>query len=88
MKLTKDSTVNLTEFMYDPDDPTEDLYWTAETDSDLFTVRMDGNNLVIEPKQGVRGEGTVTLRLYDPWGLVDTQQVTVSVELMLSAVPV
>jgi hypothetical protein len=80
MKVSKESRLDLTEYMSDPDDPREDLHWTAVNNTDLFTVRMDGSVLVIEPKVGKEGVGTVTLSLYDPWGRVDTHELSVQVD--------
>ncbi|MCK5251851.1 MAG: hypothetical protein KAQ96_02835, partial [Thermoplasmata archaeon] len=79
-KVNKDTRIDLTSYMSDPDDPNEDLHWTAETDVDLFTVRMDGNVLVIEPEDDKKGQGKVILSLHDPYGLVDTQELTVAVD--------
>ncbi|MCJ2540525.1 MAG: Ig domain-containing protein, partial [Candidatus Thermoplasmatota archaeon] len=79
-KVNKDTRIDLTSYMSDPDDPNEDLHWTAETDSDLFTVRIDGNVLVIDPEDDKKGQGKVILGLYDPYGLVDTQELTVTVD--------
>jgi len=80
MKVSKESRLDLTEYMSDPDDPREDLHWTAVNNTDLFTVRMDGSVLVIEPKVGKEGVGTVTLSLHDPWGRVDTHELSVQVD--------
>ena len=79
-KIKKESRIDLSSFMSDPDDPNEDLHWTAETTSDLFTAMLDGNVLVIEPKEDKKGQGKVMLSLYDPYGLVDTHELTVTVD--------
>lgn len=71
--------INLTGYMSDPDDSLEDLYWTVEEDEDIFVADIDGHDLVIYSVPGSKGTGELTLKLHDPWGLVDgiTMEVTV-----------
>jgi hypothetical protein len=76
----RDTSVNLGEYMSDPDDGKIDLEWNASTDAKAFTVHMNGNHLVITIKEGKSGKGTVTLQLEDPWGEFDTTEMTVEVE--------
>ncbi len=73
--------INLTGYMSDPDDPLEDLYWTVEEDEDIFVADIDGNDLVVYTVPGSKGKGELTLRLYDPWGLVDSYTMEVTVDV-------
>ncbi|UCC92712.1 MAG: hypothetical protein JSW25_08620 [Thermoplasmata archaeon] len=76
----RDTSVNLGEYMSDPDDEKVTLEWNASTDAKAFTVHMNGNHLVITIKEGRTGKGTVTLKLEDPWGEFDSTELQVEVQ--------
>ena len=74
-------TLNLSQYKSDPDDPKASLVWTTEGGNpDLFTVRIVGDSLTIEPKKGAEGISNFTLVLTDPWGAQDRYIVAVNVE--------
>lgn len=76
----RDTSVNLGEYMSDPDDQKLDLKWNATSDAKAFTVHMNGNHLVVTVKEGKSGKGTVNLRLEDPWGESDSTELTIEVQ--------
>ena len=74
-------TINLTQYKSDADDPKPSLVWTTEGgNTDLFTVRIVGDSLTIEPKKGAKGISNLTLVLTDPWGAQDRYTIAVNVE--------
>jgi hypothetical protein len=80
VKTDRDTSVNLGEYMTDPDDEKIALKWNASTDSKVCTVHMNGNHLVITVSEGRSGKATVTLVLSDPWDETDTVDIIVEVE--------
>jgi len=76
----RDTSINLGEYMSDPDDEKADLEWNATTDAKAFTVHMNGNHMVITVKDGKSGTSTVNLVLTDPWDESDSIEVTVEVK--------
>lgn len=79
VKVTRPTSVNLGEYMSDPDDANVDLTWTATTDSNIVEVHMNGNHLVITPKEGKEGKAKVTLTLADPWAESDSTEITLDI---------
>ncbi len=80
VKVKVESSIDLSQYMSDPDDPTVDLYWDHDEDSPIFGARIDGNTLIITPKPESKGTGTLILELHDPWGMVDTFELTVEID--------
>jgi len=80
VKVSEQNTIDLAQYMSDPDDPTEDLYWDYDENSDLFGADISGSTLTIIPKPEAKGTGKITLELYDPWGMVDTFDLTIEVD--------
>ena len=80
VKVKVQRDIDLTQYMSDPDDPDEDLYWDYDEDSEFFGADVDGNTLTIIPRPESKGTGTIILELHDPWGLVDTFELTVKVD--------
>jgi hypothetical protein len=77
----KKVTTDLSEFMFDPDDLDINLTWSIEGgDTSLFGARIEDGDLVIEPVKGAKGTATITLKLEDPSGAFDAQEVDVTVE--------
>ena len=74
-------TLNLSQYKSDPDDAKASLVWTTEGGKpDLFTVRIVGDGLTIEPKKGAKGISNFTLVLTDPWGAQDRYTINVNIE--------
>jgi hypothetical protein len=74
-------TINLTQYKSDADDPKPSLVWTTEGgNADLFTVRIVGDSITIEPKKGAQGISNLTLVLTDPWGGKDRYTIAVNIE--------
>lgn len=80
VKIKEQSTIDLTQYMSDPDDPTEDLFWDYDEDSEFFGASIDGNILTIIPRPESKGSGNIILELNDPWGMVDTFELTVETD--------
>ncbi len=80
VKVKEESTIDLAQYMSDPDDPTENLYWDHDEDSPNFGATFDGNLLIITPRPESKGTGTLILELHDPWGTVDTFELTVEID--------
>jgi hypothetical protein len=73
--------VDLTSFMSDPDDDVADLHWEIQGgNTKMFTAEMKDNRLLVKPKEGEKGTATLTLLLYDPWGLEDSMEIQVKIE--------
>lgn len=79
VEATRDTGVNLAQYMSDPDDEKTELKWNATTTSNLVEVHMNGNHLVITPKKDKEGTATVTVKLVDPWGESDSVDIKVNV---------
>jgi len=80
LKVKEQTTIDLSQYVSDPDDPDEDLYWKYDENSPIFGAHIDGNTLVITPKPLSRGTGLLILELHDPWGMEDTFELTVEIE--------
>ncbi|MCK5253694.1 MAG: hypothetical protein KAQ96_12130, partial [Thermoplasmata archaeon] len=76
----RDRSVNLGDYMSDPDDEKNTLKWNANTTSNIVTVHMNGNHLVISIREGKSGKATVELTLSDPWDESDSVDLTIEVE--------
>ena len=76
----RDRSVNLGDYMSDPDDEKNTLKWNANTASKIVTVHMNGNHLVISIREGKSGKATVELTLSDPWDESDSVDLTIEVE--------
>jgi len=73
--------VDLTAFMSDPDDEVTDLHWEIQGgNAKMFTAEMKDNRLLVKPKEGEKGTATLTLLLYDSWGLEDSVDIQVKIE--------
>jgi len=79
VKVTRPTSVNLGDYMSDPDDEKAVLTWTATTDSNLVEVHMNGNHLVITPKEGKEGKAKVSVTLSDPWDETDSTEITLDI---------
>jgi hypothetical protein len=70
--LSREVSIDLTEYMFDPDDPLSDLSWhVVGGDRDLVETRMNGNVLVIRPVGEGSGDVDLELVLEDDEGLYD-----------------
>ena len=73
--------MDLTPYMSDLDDEVADLHWEIQGGSaKMFTAEMKDNRLLVRPKEGEKGTATLTLLLYDPWGLEDSVDIQVKIE--------
>jgi hypothetical protein len=67
VELEEDTTsnVDLSPFIFDDDDGEEVFLSASVDDYEVFSVRVEGHNLLIEPYKDKNGQGTVNLVLRD-----------------------
>jgi len=80
VKVKEETSIDLSQYMSDPDDPMEDLYWDHDEDSPDFGARIEGNTVIITPRPESKSTGTLILELHDPWGMVDTFELEVKID--------
>jgi hypothetical protein len=80
ISTSKTFELDLTEYMFDPDDGLMNLTWTYEGgDESIYKANIKGNVLVIIPKEGKNGNSQITLVLEDVSGASDKQVVSVEI---------
>ena len=74
--------LDLTSYMDDPDDPLSNLTWKCVGEGEgIFLFNIEGNELVIEPKDGASGSSMLSLVLEDTSGGSNSQSIEVVVEV-------